>query len=480
MGTVSLCAAMAAGFGLLGTGGAASASIRPLTTGVSYVYDNQMLAFEHVRQTGAHLAMSPLRWGEVAPSSEPVNWQPSNPADPHYNWEFIDTWVTHAVQAGLVPILQVRGAPRWAQRCGGATEIDAPCKPDPAALAAFTTAAAQRYSGHFGGLPQVRFWQALDEPNLSLFFNPQFENGQPVSATLYRTLMNTFYAAVKQVDASNIVLAGGLGPIAVHGYTIGPMQFTRELLCMKGREHFHPTRGNCDGGVHFDIFDIHPYTTGGPTHKGGVNDVELGDLPKLQALLLAADEAGRIVGRSHQTPLWVTEFGWDSNPPDPGGLPMTIETRWTAEALFRAWKAGVSNFFWYSLRDFPPEPNRPFSETLQTGLYFRGNSIEEDQPKELMYAFRFPFVAYPHRHGLLFWGRTPSSTPGKIVIQIWKGNRWRHVGTMHADSHGMFMGVAPTHYGNNKRGYARAVYRGQAAVPFSMHPVPDFYQPPFG
>lgn len=459
---------------------AAGHQIRPLNTGVSYVYDNEPTAFEHVKQAGARLAMTPVRWGVVAPTSEPSSWQPDNPADPHYNWQFIDVWVSHAVQAGLVPVLQIRGAPRWAQRCSGETEIDAPCKPDPAALAAFTKAAVQRYSGHFGGLPRVRYWQALDEPNLSIFFNPQFENGKAVSASLYRPLLNAFYAAVKGVEPSDIVMAGGLAPVAIHGYTIGPMRFARELLCMKGREHFRPARGNCGGGVHFDIFDIHPYTTGGPTHTGGVNDVELGDLPKLQSLLRAADQAGRIKGRYRRTPLWVTEFGWDSQPPDPGGLPMKIETRWTAEALYRAWQAGVSNFFWYSLRDFPPEPSRPYSETLQTGLYFRGNTLQEDQPKELMYAFRFPFVAYPRHRGLFFWGRTPTGNPGKVAVQVLKRKRWRRVALAHADSHGMFTGTARTHYGHDKRGYARVVYGGQTAMPFSMRPVPDFRQPPFG
>jgi hypothetical protein len=482
LGGLCLAVALAVAWLPLPDGGAsAEAAMRPLKTGVSYVYDNEPVAFEHVKRAGAQLALSPLRWNWVAPKSEPASWDPTSPSDPNYDWEPFDLWVTHAIQAGLTPVLQLRGAPLWAQRCAaGATDPDAPCKPDPAALAAFATAAARRYSGHFGGLPRVRYWQGLDEPNLSLFFNPQFEGGTPVSPTLYRRLINAFYFAVKGVDRSNVVIAAGLGPIAVPGYTIGPMLFTRLLLCMVGDRRPRPAPGNCGGGVHFDIFDIHPYTTGGPTHEGGVNDVELGDLPKLQALLSAADRAGRIKGRFRHTPLWITEFSWDSNPPDPGGLPMAIETRWTAEALYRAWTAGVGNFFWFSLRDFPPEPSRPFSETLQSGLYFRGATLEQDQPKELMYAFRFPFVAYPQKRGLFFWGRTPSSGPGRVAIQLLGRGRWRRVLVTHADRHGMFTGVAPTRYGRHRRGSARAVYRGEAAVPFSMRPVPDFYQPPFG
>jgi|SRR5665811_325618 len=62
------------------------------------------------------------------------------------------------------------------------------------------------------------------EPNLSLYFNPQFRHGRPVSPTLYRRLINAFYAAVKSVSRSNLVLMAGLGPIAVPGLTIGPMR----------------------------------------------------------------------------------------------------------------------------------------------------------------------------------------------------------------------------------------------------------------
>ena len=113
-------------------------------------------------------------------------------------------------------------------------------------------------------------------------FSSQFSaDGKPLSAKLYRSLINGFYDAVKAVSPENQVAMGGLGPIATKGWTIGPMQFTRELLCMKGSKHPKPIKGSCEGGVHFDIFDIHPYTTGGPTHKGGPNDVELGDMKKL-------------------------------------------------------------------------------------------------------------------------------------------------------------------------------------------------------
>ncbi len=287
----------------------AVASARPLLTGITTLGTYDPVALQQAKATGVQLVRIEIPWAEVAPHEEPSSWQPEDPADPNYNWAPIDIAVTRAVQAGLTPVFMVNRAPMWAQRCKvRAAVAGSVCDPDPAALAAFATAAARRYSGNFEGLPRVRYWQGLNEPNLSLSFNPQFKGGRPVSPTLYRKLINAFYFAVKSVDRSNLVLAAGLGPIAVPHLTIGPMRFARLLLCMQGRRHPHPAPGDCEGGVHFDIFDIHPYTTGGPAHEGGPDDVELGDLPRLQALLRAADKAGRIKGRFRQTPLWITEF----------------------------------------------------------------------------------------------------------------------------------------------------------------------------
>jgi hypothetical protein len=459
----------------------ASASVRPLYTGLSGVYDYTPIAFKQAADTGAKFVRIGIPWEAVAPLQRPQSWNPGDPADPNYTWGYVDGAIENAIAAGLTPMVIINSAPRWAQGCEAPAGFpESICEPDPAALAQFATAAARRFSGHFEGLPRVRYWQGLNEPNLSLYFLPQFDSGKLVSPYLYRKLINSFYAAIKSVDPSNIVLAAGLGPIAVPRYTVGPLKFARELLCMKGGSNPKPKAGNCEGGVHFDIFDIHPYTTGGPTHEGGPNDVELGDLPQLSELLKAADRAGRIKGRYRHTPLWVTEFSWDSKPPDPGGLSMKIETGWIDEALFRASRAGVERFFWFGLRDEPLEPGIPSYASAQSGLYFRGATVAEDRPKRIFYAFRFPFVAYPKSGGLLVWGRTPTGGPGTVAIQALKAGKWRQVRSVRADDHGMLQAVLPTGYGRDRRGSVRARFRGTNSVPFPMNPVKDFYQPPFG
>jgi hypothetical protein len=458
----------------------APAEAGALVTGLGGLDSYEPLALQQAGGAGIRMVRITIFWAGVAPSREPVGWNPEDPADPNYNWTLADLATRATVEAGLTPVVTIEGAPPWAQRCtvsgSGAGRL---CDPSPTALGAFAIAAASRYDGRFEGLPRVRYWQGLNEPNLSLFFNPQYRYGRPVSPGLYRKLANAFYFAVKWVDPSDLVLAAGLGPLRVKHLTVGPIRFTRELLCMRGRVRFQRAPGNCEGGVHFDIFDIHPYTTGGPKHTGGRDDVEIGSLGRLVRLLHAADRAGRIKGRFGRTPLWITEFSWDSSPPDPGGLPMRIETRWTAEALYRAWSAGVTHFFWFSLADFPRE-SRSSSENMESGLYFRGATLAENRPKQVMYAFRFPFVAYSTRSGFSFWGRTPTSAGGRVVIQVLKGRRWRRMSVARANGSGIFRGVVRTRYGRNRRGTVQAIYAGESSVPFSLHPVREFDQPPFG
>ena len=456
-------------------------AMRPLTTGMSGVYDYSLASYGQVHATGATFVRIGLPWGAVAPNQAPSEWQPEDPADPHYRWDSVDEAVRNATATGLTPVLLVNSAPLWAQRCRAPSSLpEAVCDPEPRLLAQFAVAAARRYSGDFAGLPRVRYYQGPNEPNLSLYFLPQYRGSTPVSPRLYRPLINAFYAAIKSVSRSNLVLAGGLGPIAVPHWTIGPLRFARLLLCMRGRANPHPLPGNCHGGVHFDIFDVHPYTTGGPAHEGGRNDVQLGDIPELQALLRAADRAGRIRGEFKRTPLWVMEFSWDSKPPDPKGLPMGIECRWVSEALFRTWRAGVSHFFWYGLRDEPLIPGLPPSASLQSGLYFSGSTLSEDTPKRVLSAFRFPFVAYPRPHGLYVWGRTPTGAPGTVAVQVLFGGHWRDVSHLPAGRGGMFAASIPNAYGAERRGAVRAVYRGSRSLPFSMHPIKEFRQPPFG
>ena len=198
----------------------------------------------------------------------------------------------------------------------------------------------------------------------------------------------------------------------------------------------------------------------------------------MRRLLRAADRAHRIRGAYRHTPLWITEFGWDTDPPDPNGLRMGIAARWASEALYRAWLAGVKAFFWYELRDNPAD-GAPDSAVAQSGLWLRGATLADDRPKRTLEAFRFPVVAFGRARGTLVWGRTPHGRAAAVKLQARRGHGpWRGLGRVHADRSGIFRVLRHRRLG--RRYFVRAIERGEASVPFSLRPVPDFYQPPFG
>src|SRR5207248_1699459 len=155
---------------------------------------------------------------------------------------------------------------------------------------------------------------------------------------------------------------------------------------------------------------------------------------------------------------WVTEFSWDSNPPDPKGVPVALEGRWVAEALYRMWSAGVSLVTWFTLRDQSVR-----TSPYQSGLYFRGGSLAADRPKPALTAFRFPFVAFPRAKHVFVWARTPTGRAATIVVEQRGSSGWRRLGTLHANRVGIASATLPA----QGRGTVRGRIGNDASLPFS-------------
>src|SRR5205085_11897382 len=120
------------------------------------------------------------------------------------------------------------------------------------------------------------------------------------------------------------------------------------LLCLSPTG---PPRRVCDRTIQFDAWSTHPYTSGGPNHRAALpDDVSLGDLPKMKALLDAAVAQGVVVS-PHKVAFWVTEFSWDSSPPDPKAVPARVLPRWVAEAFYWMWHSVVSLAMLFTFRD---------------------------------------------------------------------------------------------------------------------------------
>jgi hypothetical protein len=248
----------------------------------------------------------------------------------------------------------------------------------------------------------------------------------------------------------------------------GPLSFMRALLCVSAT-----LRPTCSDQVHFDVWAHHPYTSGGPTHHAArSNDVSVGDLPKMKAVLDAGIRAGHVIS-SQSVGFWVTEFSWDSNPPDPEGVPAALEARWTSEALYRMWLSGVSLVTWYLIRDLPIQ-----TSYFQSGLYFRGQTLALDKPKPSLQAFRFPFVAFRRGAVVDVWGRTPTSSYAPVAIEQRQGARWRTIATLPSNKYGIFRSSLTS--GSPGPVRARLAPSTDASRPFSLTPVADQFFNPFG
>jgi hypothetical protein len=439
---------------------------------------DRAVAMNHTKVAGAGWIKVDLEWARVAPSStsatRPAGFVATDPGDPRYRWGNTDGLVQEAAAQGLRMFVSIHEAPRWAERpAGGDARTN---NPIPADVADFFTAVARRYSGTYQGLPRVSGYEVWNEVNASFFFMPQKDgNGRPRSPDLYRDMVDAVAPAVHAVHADNLVIAGGLFPFFIDrpsAQAIAPLRFMRQFLCM--RKRLRP-KANCGPPVSFDVWSHHPYTEGSPTHPTGSTDsISISGLKRMGDLLRAAVRHGR-VRSSGPVQYWVSEWGWDSNPPDPQGVPEALHARWVSEALYRMWSAGVSLATWFFIRD-----GAGIDARFKSGLYTRcAEGISCDRPKLALQAYRFPFVALRGAGRVRIWGRIPpSSTTTRVVLERSRKGQWNRVASARVNPAGIFSRRLP----RAKRGRYRArIPGGEASRGFSLKVPGDFsVSPPVG
>lgn len=454
---------LAVALGLSVAASAAPVAPHPLETAIVdpdvFTGPNASVGLARAVSAGARAIKIPLFWNEVAPARRPRGFEPADPSDPAYTWGQLDTQIRQVRRHGLTPIVYIAGAPAWAMH-----HIDGALRPDPGDYRAFALASVRRYSGHLAGLPRVGIWQAWNEPNKVPA--PRFKQG---TATWYRTLVNAFAASVHSEPGDEVV-AGGLAPFGI-STAIAPLKFMRSLLCVSPGPSPHAT---CHAPLHFDIWSTDPYTAGGPTHLASQpGDVSIAELPEMKAVLDAGVRLGNVA--TARPSFWVTEFSWDSDPPDPGGVPAALEGRWVAEALYDMWSSGVSLVTWFTLRDQPLA-----TSVYQAGLYYAGATFAEDRPKPAFTAFRFPFVAFPIGKQVSVWGRTPAGRAGTVRVEQHGPLGWAEVGRLATDRFGIFSATLNA----SGHGPLRALFPVDGAtstsLPFSLVNPPDHTYQPFG
>jgi hypothetical protein len=362
-------------------------------------------------------------WGVIAPdprSRKRPDFDAADPdAYPASGWAPLDRAVAAVQSHGMRAMIDVAfWAPRWAVR----RDVGAPdkfrWKPDPGEFGKFAEAVARRY-------PQVHLWTTWNEPNHTSFLLPQWERrGRgwfPIAAHWYRRMHEQAYAAIKRVSKQNKVLIGGLssgGADRPGTYrTIPPLRFLREMACVD--RSLRPLKvAECRGyrPLRADGFAIHPYMHRHPPefHYPNPDSVGISDLPRLSALLDALSRRGRIAER---WPVYVTEFGYETNPPDPHrGIPLPLQAVWLNHAAAIVYRRpDVRMFSQFLLRDGSND------ELYQTGLV-----LPDGRPKLSLYGWPVPF--WIDGRNAIGRVRTGSGRRTVSLEQGSLGGPWRRVG----------------------------------------------------
>ena len=151
-------------------------------------------------------------------------------------------------------------------------------------------------------------------------------------------------------------------------------------------------RRECRGfrALRADGFAHHPYSldTAPGASAPTLDRVQIGELGKLTGLLAELHRRGRI---ERKLPLFLTEYGYETNPPDPRGVAPEVHARYLGHATYLGWRQPeVKMFPQFLLQDVGPDetkaPRKRWHE-YQTGLFHHDGRVKRD----VLQGFRLPF-----------------------------------------------------------------------------------------
>ena len=384
-------------------------------------------AMAEAKALGVDVVRVFLSWYQVSPRPKsrrrPAGFDVGDPESSGYHWALYDALVDRARANGVKLLLTLSPAiPYWASeepsrcphRIGGYADLARSCmwKPQPKLFGQFAKAVARRYgtrapassyglpAGHGG---QVALYSLWNEPNLEHYLYPQLRRTRhgivDLAARRYREMWQEGYKAIARYDRPmrNKVLFGETAAIS------SPIDTLYAALCLD--ENGRPFRGKLralqgcarPGRLPIGGMAVHPYNKDGGgsvfSRSFTLDSLPVAYLRRLHGVMDRAARYGRIPrGRG----IYVTEFGFQSSPPD-RLVNISLERHAAsineAERLFFA-DSRVKAFAQYELFDTPD--HREFN----TGLRLRSG-----RRKPAWGAFRMPLVVTRLGPGVVeIWG----------------------------------------------------------------------------
>jgi hypothetical protein len=380
---------------------------------------------------------------------------------PTRNWDRYDNLVKEATKLGMRVYFTITGpGPSYAHHIAPSSERKnaGTYRPYPSRFRSFVQAVGARYSGTYRDenairkvLPRVSIWSLWNEPNQPGWLSPQWEkvDGQmvPVAPSLYRELHQAGVEGLERSGhGSDAIFLGETAPLGSDKQgprdAIRPVPFLREMLCLKPDgtpyDGADAARRRCQDFVKnptlkATAFAHHPYTKkAAPTiAPKSPDEITMANIGLLGPLLdgLAAQSGGRIAA---DLPIFLTEFGYESEPDPRNGIPYLRQAQFNQLAEFLAYnEPRVAATTQFLLKDAAPLKRSPITGkaykvgsreywfTYQSGLYnTRGRA------KPAAYAYAFPLVVYPAGEGVVgFWGQArfrPNGVTDDTVLLLWR------------------------------------------------------------
>ena len=298
----------------------------------------------------------------------------------------------------MTPFLVIGNrAPDWAVKKVTKSPHDGIYRPSSKEFRLFAQAVGRRYSGNYNGLPRVRLWSVWNEANLSSWLAPQrSKKGVPIAPSLYRNLYLAGRGGLADTGhGGDTILLGELMPLGAGSKSkFTPTDFLREMVCLD--RAYRPYRGKAAKArgcpkkvkrIPTSGIALHPYLP-----RAGLRArPRAGEVPitRLSTMTRQLDLLGRRGKLPRRLPIWLTEFGFQTDPPDPfqtpiGKVPgMMDQSEWIA---FR--NRRVRSYSQYTLRDEGLKAGSRFQRYsgFQMGLRFASGKAK----KGVYDAFRMP------------------------------------------------------------------------------------------
>jgi hypothetical protein len=404
-------------------------------------------ALDEIAAEGAEVLKLHVVWADVAPggATKPEGFS-GHELSSYSEAAFApyDAAIRGAKARGLdVLLAPTPPAPGWATAERG--DERGVYRPSAREYGRFVRALATRYDGNHG-LPRVTMWTFGNEPNHPDFLQPLgSRRGTYIAPHLYREMVRHGLAGLRLAGhAKDTILFGETLPIGKRRpgprNTISPVTFIREFFCLDRR--WRPYRGraarirDCDGFKRISGlsgYAHHPYTRpGGPrTRETSREDAQIQSLSRITKALDRAAARRRLAGRRMR--VYITEFGFQSDPPDRFWTPIARIPAYLSESEWIAWRnRRVATWSQYALVDDVALSG------FQSGLRFADGS----EKPGVYDAYRRPFfVRLRGSRSVEVWGGVRAGGRGDVVeVQQRLGRRgeWRKLRTLRLNARGYF------------------------------------------